>query len=301
MIKYICFINNYNNEAFLRECLGSVYSQTHPFDEVLIVDDGSTDGSLEIISEFSSKYPNLKLLQKNNEGQISTFNFVLPLIPDDAQIFLLDGDDVYPSDYLALILNLLGQQGWDFAFCEQQKFYGNEILKIKTALINQEPCHYLSSTSALTRSRRCWIGNPTSCISLSARVFKKIFPYPYYQDKIFWVDDLLIFSSSILGIIKIHTPSLGVGWRSHENNVTKKAHSDEDVKTRKSSLNKIFYWYTSQYQIRRYPGIFEFFSEYRSLGHYWQQRLELPNMYRMLNRLIRKSIAQFFIQKLKRS
>ena len=67
MTKNVCFINNYNNEAFIRECLDSVFSQTHPFDQVILVDDGSKDGSLEIISEFSEIYPNLMVHQKNND------------------------------------------------------------------------------------------------------------------------------------------------------------------------------------------------------------------------------------------
>ena len=64
MQKNICFINNYNNEAFIRECLQSVFNQTHPFDEVILVDDGSSDNSLKIISEFVAVYPTLRLHQK---------------------------------------------------------------------------------------------------------------------------------------------------------------------------------------------------------------------------------------------
>lgn len=294
MTKNICFINNYNNANFLRECLRSVYRQTHSFDQVIIVDDGSTDSSLQIIDSFKEQHTNLLLLQKSNEGQISTFNHVVNSLPDSAQVFLLDGDDLYPFDYLELTLNELGNEGWDFAFCEQQKFVNCDWVDDRSAKIAVKPPFLLSTTSALTRSRGCWIGNPTSCISLSSRLFKSIFPYPYYRDKIFWVDDLLIFSSSIMGAKKIHIPSLGVGWRSHGNNVTKKSHSADDVRVREESLRKIFKWYCSKYQIPRFPGILEFYREYEALGEYWRVRLDLPGHYRMINRLLRDRIKQYF-------
>jgi len=299
MIKNICFINNYNNEVFIRECLESVYSQTQPFDEVLVVDDGSTDSSVKIIEEIAVKYPNLRLLQKKNDGQTSTFNFVLSLIPKNAQIFLLDGDDIYPRDYLELVINLLGKQGWDFAFCEQQKFYGDESLKISTANINNESCHFFSKTSALTRSRGCWIGSPTSCISISARLFRRIFPYPYYRDQIFWVDDLLIYASSVLGAKKIYIPSIAIGWRSHGKNNSKKFYSSEDVQCRKIAIDRFFFWCCSENGIPRYPGIIEFFEEYEQLGIYWQRRLDLPSRYRIFSRLFRGLIKQTLTHKTK--
>jgi glycosyltransferase involved in cell wall biosynthesis len=291
MQKNICFINNYNNEAYIRACLQSVFSQTHPFDEVILLDDGSTDSSIKIISEFSAIYQNLKLHQKNNAGQFSSFNEVLFLIPDNSQIFLLDGDDIYPSDYLELVLSQIGSDQWDFAFCEQQQF-SNSSSSVKSALISQSSPYFFDSTSALTRSRECWIGNPTSCLSLSSALYKKIFPYPYSQDQSFWADNLIIYAASILGAKKVHLSGLGIGWRTHEANDSKKRYTTEDVAIRERAISRAFAWYCTKYNISRYPGILEFFSEYKKLGPVWQRRLDLPNKYRMLNRLIRSSVKQ---------
>lgn len=296
MIKNICFINNYNNEAFIRECLESVYSQTKAFDEVLVVDDGSTDSSVKIIEEFSSKYGNLKLLQKANEGQFSTFNAALPLIPDNSQIFLLDADDLYPKDYLQLTINLLGNGGWDFSFCEQQIFFSG-TMPPDISMVNNDSPYFFSSTSALTRSRGCWIGNPTSCISLSSILYKKIFPYPHYQYKSFWADNLIIYAASILGAKKVYLSSLGIAWRKHAVNNSKKQYTPEDILTRGRAIDEAFDWYCSKYNIPRYPGIFEFFAEYKQLGAYWQKRLDLPSQYRMFNRLLRTSIQRAFTNK----
>jgi len=298
--KFLCLINNYNNEAFLKECLESVYSQSYPFDQVLVVDDGSTDASLKIISEFSKKYQNFQFIKKLNEGQFSTFNSAVPLVPDHSQIFLLDGDDIFPTDYLELTIRLLGNQGWDFAFCEQKVFL-NGSTPPNTALISAQLPHFFSTTSALARSRGCWIGNPTSCLSLSSELFKKIFPYPHYRDRSFWADNLIIYASSILGAKKVHIPSLGVGWRDHASNDGKRPYSAEDVSVKEHAINQAFEWFCSNYGIPRYPGFFEYLDEYQNLGAYWQKRLDFPSPYRMLNRVIRKSIKQSLMSKLKRN
>lgn len=60
----------YNTEAYLRQCLDSVLHQTAMTDqyEVIVVDDGSTDRSGQIIDEYDSKYNNLHVIHKENEA-----------------------------------------------------------------------------------------------------------------------------------------------------------------------------------------------------------------------------------------
>jgi len=291
MKKNICFINNFNNEKYIEACLDSVFNQSRPFDEVLIVDDGSTDGSLQIIQSFCTKYPIIKLITQANDGQFSTFNIAAAALPDQAQVFLLDGDDIYPADYLDAVLQTIGSDGWDFAFCEQQRFTDQAP---KSSIINAISPHYFANTSALVRSRECWIGNPTSCLSLSAELFKKIFPYPYYREKTFWADNLIIYAASILGAKKIYLSGLAIGWRAHQDNYSKKPYSANDVERREQAIAQALNWFCNKYSIPRYPGIAEFFDEYQQLGSYWQDRLDLPGKYKMLNRLLRKKVLAYF-------
>ena len=291
--KNICFINNFNNEKFIEACLGSVLQQSTPFDQVLVIDDGSTDRSLEIIQHYVQHHSHLHLISKKNEGQFSTFNAAATALPDNAQIFLLDGDDIYPHDYLEASLSAIGVDQWDFAFCEQQKFTESSDIP-HSAILNHESAFFFDSTSGLVRSRECWIGNPTSCISLSSELFKKIFPYPHYQEKAFWADNLMIYVSSILGARKIYLPGLGVGWRAHQNNDSRKIYSQDDVARREKAISQAFSWFCQKYGISRYPSVSEFFQEYDALGKYWQKRLDLPSRYKMLNRLLRQQIKNIF-------
>ena len=59
----------YNAEKYLRQCLQSVVNQTI-FDqiEIIAVNDGSTDGSKDILDSFSSKYANIKVIDQENKG-----------------------------------------------------------------------------------------------------------------------------------------------------------------------------------------------------------------------------------------
>jgi hypothetical protein len=106
------------------------------------------------------------------------------------------------------------------------------------------------------------------------------------------VDNLIIYIASILGAKKIYLSGIGIGWRAHEENFSGKRYTSEDVLIREQAIARAFMWYCQKYNISRYPGALEFFSEYKKLGPYWQKRLDLPNKYRMLNRLLRNSIKQ---------
>ena len=170
----ICFINNYNNGQFISDCLDSVIAQSNPFDHIFVVDDGSTDNSLEVLALYKAKYSNIKVLEKINGGQLSTFNFIADVIPMNSQVFLLDGDDAYPPDYLELVLSEFNHQPWDFSFCERRDFSSMSDVSLKTAKISLESSINFELSSALTRSRYCWIGNVTSTLSVSGEVFKKI-------------------------------------------------------------------------------------------------------------------------------
>ena len=65
----------YNTEKYLRRCLESLVHQTLKDLEILVVDDGSTDHSPEILSEFENNYPGrVRVIRKENGGQASARN-----------------------------------------------------------------------------------------------------------------------------------------------------------------------------------------------------------------------------------
>ena len=86
-MRTICLINNHNYGCYLKDCIESVFSQTVPFDEIILVDDGSTDDSLKILEGYRNFNPRFRIILKKNEGQMSCFNAVLEFIDDESQVF----------------------------------------------------------------------------------------------------------------------------------------------------------------------------------------------------------------------
>lgn len=82
-------INNYNYAQFLTDAIDSALAQTHPDVEVIVVDDGSSDNSREVIQSYGDQ---ITSILKVNEGQASAFNAGMKRIHREIVIFL-DSDD----------------------------------------------------------------------------------------------------------------------------------------------------------------------------------------------------------------
>src|SRR5437870_4266232 len=82
-------INNYNYAGFLQEAIESARGQTYSNTEVIVVDDGSTDSSREIIAAYGDR---VVPLFKENGGQTSAFNASFQMSRGDV-IFFVDSDD----------------------------------------------------------------------------------------------------------------------------------------------------------------------------------------------------------------
>jgi len=89
----------YNVEDYLEECISSVIGQTYTNIEILLIDDGSTDSSLEICNKWKEKDERIQVFTKNNEGLGPTRNFGVKHA-NGAWIAFLDSDDWIESTYI---------------------------------------------------------------------------------------------------------------------------------------------------------------------------------------------------------
>lgn len=85
----------YNGEQYIRECLDSLLKQEIPAEdyEILCVNDGSRDGSLEILREYEAGYPNVVVIDQENSGVCAAWNAGLNRAWGEF-IWFVDGDDL---------------------------------------------------------------------------------------------------------------------------------------------------------------------------------------------------------------
>lgn len=101
-MKYSVIIPAYNERSTIRRCLDSVLPQLPDSAEVLIIDDGSDDGTVEILREYAAKYPGLTLVEKPNGGVSSARNAGLAMAKGEYVLFV-DADDAVRDDYFTVL------------------------------------------------------------------------------------------------------------------------------------------------------------------------------------------------------
>lgn len=97
----------YNAELFLARTLTSIFSQDFSDYELLLVNDGSTDNTLDICKEFAAVYPQVKVIDKKNEGVAVARNAALQAA-QGKYILFVDADDIfYPQSFKKIYERLL--------------------------------------------------------------------------------------------------------------------------------------------------------------------------------------------------
>ena len=107
-------INNYNYARYLGEAIASALAQSRPPDEVVVVDDGSTDGSREVIASYGDA---VVPVLRSNGGQAAAMNTGFEASRGDVVIFLDSDDRLLPNAVERAVAGLrsgdVGRAGWD--------------------------------------------------------------------------------------------------------------------------------------------------------------------------------------------
>lgn len=108
----------FNRKAIVGEAIASALAQDHPDVEVVLVDDGSTDGTLEVVRQRFGDEPRLKVHRQENGGPARARNAGLDLATGELIAFL-DSDDVYRPEFVsAMVARLASAPEAAMAVCD---------------------------------------------------------------------------------------------------------------------------------------------------------------------------------------
>lgn len=119
----------FNAVGYLDRCLQSILNQTFKNIEIILVDDGSTDSSLEICYMYKEKYNNIKVYSQKNSGQGIARNIGL-LKAKGNYISFIDSDDYIDKNMYRCMLDLAIFNSADVVVCGHEKVYDENKLTL---------------------------------------------------------------------------------------------------------------------------------------------------------------------------
>lgn len=119
----------YNVEQYAERCINSIISQTYKDFELIIVNDGSTDATGEIINRYKDRDTRIKLIAKNNGGLVSARKAGVDVATGE-YVVIVDGDDWITNDCLEKINEIISTNDVDVVCCEHfDAFSDDKITK----------------------------------------------------------------------------------------------------------------------------------------------------------------------------
>ena len=212
-------------------------------------------------------------------------------ITEDDLIWCIDSDDYYPPDYVERFLSETLDSTSDFFFCKPIKFSKDDEIP-ETSYLEAKPVIDIGLSVQIIRLTRCWIGSPTSGLTISGRLFKDIFPYPFENEWMAAVDDVIVYASSLGGYSKTYIPSLCYGYRFHgENHYYRVSNDREYFKYKSKNIDTLFSWYTNKYGLGRTIKFASLLDEYNSISAPQYRKSMNLSIHRLFKKCLIKNIC----------
>jgi glycosyltransferase involved in cell wall biosynthesis len=197
-------INNFNYGRFLRQAIDSAIDQTYKNIEIVVVDDGSTDDSREIIASYGSR---VVPILKENGGQASAFNAGIAASRGEI-VCILDSDDTFYPEKVERVLE---------AADPDSVLYHRLQVDPGPGLMPKDAIQIMPDAYEYARRYRFvpYMGAPSSGIVLGRNLALRLFPIPPVRSS---ADDFVVRGASLIGHVKAIPDVLGA-YRVHGGNV----------------------------------------------------------------------------------
>lgn len=215
----------YNVKHYLRECINSLISQAYKKCEIIMVDDGSTDGSAQICDEYQKKDSRIKVIHQSNGGLSSARNTGLREARGK-YISFIDSDDIVTPAMFADLIERIEKYNADVAICNFEvfnrinRYRGN---RYKNEVIDYSPLNQVKFFGAALDSscNRVYKAEPIRKFGLEFEHKSKVAQEDYWF--------LVRLFSHISRIVTVSAPHYR--YRERGSSITK-SHSDGDITKR---------------------------------------------------------------------
>ena len=176
----------YNCESTLQRCVDSVLYQSYKNIEVLLIDDGSTDNSLEICNSYLKNNSNVTVQHFENSGVSSTRNKGLELAKGQ-YITFVDSDDYLDSECIGTLLGACLNKEVDIAYCSYYIVENNETKRAINA-----------SSTFVEKSDALNVYSPLYSSSVWGKLFKReLLQDLRFQTDMYYGEDTIFYLSAV--------------------------------------------------------------------------------------------------------
>jgi len=217
-ITFSVLVSSYNYQDFVIDAVQSALAQSHAPLEVIVVDDGSTDDSVAVLTQAFGCDARVRIIAKSNGGQMSSW-IAGAAFAKAHIVALLDSDDLWKPDYLANIARIYSSDNsLDYVYCNMEKFGARTGLMLKRQ--RHKASRDLGLSILMGACIQRWQGVATSGNTIKRALFEKILQLPNDQVEEWKTrpDDCLFYGSDILGGHKYYLAKALVLHREHANN-----------------------------------------------------------------------------------
>ncbi len=212
-------VTNYNYGRYLARAIDSVLSQTWTNLEVIVVDDGSTDESREVLAHYEGR---VRTVLKENGGQASAFNAGISAAKGEILCFL-DSDDLFKPEKVEWVVSRFRLGKWGLICHRLLEFESDQDVMTGRDANTGLPVHQGEVEAVIGdvyehfgERGNHWVFQPTSAMSVLADVARQLTPFPE-EDWRICADNPLAYGAALHGPLLSLDEPLGY-YRIHGNN-----------------------------------------------------------------------------------